>query len=614
MSFDAQRFAELAERDRQIDVMSSPKRQSPASAPAKSPNAPERAETRNKREHATNGKPRGRPNAGECGESGESNRPSIIIDTDEHRVNAEAIAALAADETVYQRGGLLVRVVRDHSPAARGVRRPYGPRIEALPLALLRERFTERAQWVQKRETQNAVVVSPAHPPAWCVSAVHARAQWPGIRHLEAIVDYPILRPDGTILREAGYDPETGLLLDTTGELPTIPENPALDEAIAARDRLLDVVSDFPFEGDVHRSAWLTGLLTPLARFAFAGPAPLFLVDANVRAAGKGLLLDVISRIVTGERFTIATYTSDEDELRKRITSLVLAGDRLVLFDNLDGKFGSAVLDAALTGVQWTDRVLGGNRMCSGPLYMIWYATGNNVAIAADTARRCCHIRLESDLERPETREGFRQPNLLAWVGENRLSLLSDALTILRAYCAAGRPNQSLPAWGSFEGWSGLPRSAVVWVGMPDPGETRSLLQERADDAATNMAVILAGLERLDSDRRGMTAAEVVDRVRNDLGYADMRDAIEGLVGKLDPRLLGNRLRTYRRRMFNGRYLDRVGTKQRAVRWAVFPAEHFHGGAENTHDTHHTHHDACESGESIPAPPESDYGPHRERY
>ena len=60
--------------------------------------------------------------------------------------------------------------------------------------------------------------------------------------------------------------------------------------------------------------AWL---LTPLARFAFTGPAPLFLVDANIRAAGKGLLLHVIAKIVTGEPFTIATYTHDEDELRK---------------------------------------------------------------------------------------------------------------------------------------------------------------------------------------------------------------------------------------------------------------------------------------------------------
>jgi hypothetical protein len=152
---------------------------------------------------------------------------------------------------------------------------------------------------------------------------------------------------------------------------------------------------------DEHRSAWLAALLTPLGRFAFAGPAPLFLVDSNVRGAGKGLLLHCISWIVTGEQFTIATYTSDEDELRKRITSLALAGDDLVLFDNLDGDFGNAVLDAALTASIWKDRILGTNRIAFAPLYVTWYATGNNVAVAADTARRICHIRLDSPEEHP---------------------------------------------------------------------------------------------------------------------------------------------------------------------------------------------------------------------
>src|SRR5262249_4882626 len=63
-------------------------------------------------------------------------------------------------------------------------------------------------------------------------------------------------------------------------------------------------------------------------------------------------------------------------------------------FDNLEGRFGNAVLDAALTGTSWKDRILGVNRMAEAPLYMTWYATGNNVIVAADTARRVCHVRL----------------------------------------------------------------------------------------------------------------------------------------------------------------------------------------------------------------------------
>jgi hypothetical protein len=248
--------------------------------------------------------------------------------------------------------------------------------------------------------------------------------------------------------------------------------------------------------------------------------------------------------------------------------------------------------------------------MAEAPLLMTWYATGNNVCIAADTARRVCHIRLESPEERPEERQDFRHRNLLAWVGDNRFKLLTAALTILRAYCALGRPDQRLPAWGSFEGWSELVRSAVVWIDMPDPGETRLLLQEQADLGAESMNVILASWERMDSARRGLTAAEVVQRVKDPSDnppdhLVDLRDALEAFLGKLDARLLGNKLRSYRRRIFAGRYIDKVGTEHSAARWAVFPASEFRSRAKYSPQTPHTpsgEGECRESGESFPAP------------
>lgn len=522
-------------------------------------------------------------------------RPQIIITTDEHVVNEQAAAALVLDQTIYQRGGVLVRVVTDGSPAAKGgIRRPFAPRIEALLAALLRERLAANVEWKSVREKDGDLIEKPAHPPTWCVSGVHARGSWPGVRHLEAVVEYPVLRPDGSVLCKPGYDDATGLLLAHAGPLPRLPDHPDHEAAISARDLLLEVVADFPFERDAHRAAWLAALLTPLARFAFAGPAPLFLVDANVRAAGKGLLLDCISRTITGERFSIATYTDDESELRKRITSLAVGGDRLALFDNLSGKFGNAVLDAALTATAWKDRLLGVNRVVEAPLYITWYATGNNVAIGADTARRICHVRLESPQERPEERRDFRHPNLLAWIGEQRQRLLASALTILRAYFVAGCPDQKLPAWGSYESWSSVVRAAVVWVGMPDPGETRLLLQDQADVNAEGMAVLLACWEKMDPERRGLTTAEVIDLLHKQPPesppdfHADAKAALESLLGKPDARQLGNRLRSYRRRIFQGRFIDQVGKKHQAARWAVFPAGDFQSGMKDTPHTRHT--------------------------
>jgi hypothetical protein len=422
---------------------------------------------------------------------------------------------------------------------------------------------------------------------------------------LEAVLDYAVLRLDGGILLKPGYDKDSGLLLHA-GELRfQVPDNPSRDDAIRARDKLLEVVEDFPFEKPVHRGAWMAALLTPLARFAFAGPTPLFLADANVRASGKGLLLNVIAKIITGQRFTIATYTDDENELRKRITALAVGGDRLVLFDNVVGNLGNGVLDAALTADSWSDRLLGMNKMYHGPLYCTWYATGNNVAISGDTPRRCCPIRLESSLERPEDRGDFRHPNLLAWVGEKRSELLSAALTILRAYCAAGKPDQNLPAWGSFEGWSALVRSAVVWVGLPDPREACLLLQNQADVAAQHMHVLLDCWEKMDPERKGLTAAEVIAMIypkqpvaSPPAPHADLKSVLDAMLTKPDSRSLGNTLAHYRRRIFGERYIDHAGKRQGAVRWAVFPAVGFKPYADETHQTPKTHLEPGSQGES----------------
>lgn len=516
-------------------------------------------------------------------------RPVIVVGPEEYLVNDAAVEALTRDEGIFQRAGLLVRVVHDDGPREKGIRRESTPIIDALPPAILRERLTANSEWVRIRETKDGPQECRAHPPSWCVSAVHARARWEGMRHLEAVVDYPIIRPDGSILVQPGYDRATGLILASSCSLGTMPDRPNRNDAFQARERLLEAVVDFPFAAPVHRAGWLAGLLTPLARFAFFGPSPLFLVDANIRAAGKGMALNAMSSIIRGRAFTVATYTEDENELRKRITSLAIAGERLVVFDNLTGRFGNGTLDAALTTTSWQDRILGVNKMVKCPLFISWYATGNNIQIGADTARRICHIRLESPEERPEERNDFRHPDLMGWIETNRPQLLAAALTILRSYILAGCPDMHLAAWGSFEGWSKLVRSAVVWAGMEDPGLTQIELQDRADVSAEYMKMLVHGWAQLDPDQKGMTAGAVIEHLRNCKGSKEpedsLRAAIEGLCGKLDSRALGNKIRHFHRRVFDGRYFDRRGTSHNAARWAVFAKKDFYAAPQATIET-----------------------------
>jgi hypothetical protein len=506
--------------------------------------------------------------------------PEIVVGTDEYRVNDEAAAALGRDSQLFQRGGILVHVVdvRTDDNSAPAVRRPDAtPVIRDVPNSLLREYLTRVANWMNWQGSAGKEKLVSTHPPAWCVSAVADRRVWPSVRRLEAVVTHPVLLPNGEILAANGFDRQSNLLVRLPHDLAiSVPDRPSRDDVAAAVANLSDLVADFHFETLAHRAAWFAGLLTPLAWFAFSGPSPLFLIDANVRAAGKGLLADMIGLIVTGRRFPVMAYTSDRAELRKRITTLAAEGDRLVLLDNLAGAIGNDILDAALTADHWKDRLLGGNKVYDGPLHVCWYATGNNVQLHADTARRACHCRIETADERPELREGFRYPDLRGHVRANRGQLLSSALLILRSWHVSGRPTHSLPAWGSFEGWSSVVREAVVSAGLPDPGSTRLALQSTADSDAVAMAALIDALERMDADRRGVTTGEIVDTIRNPTNpapewLADLRSAIEELCGRVDSRILGYRLRHFARRNFNGRMIDRATTvsASNSVRWVV---------------------------------------------
>jgi len=514
------------------------------------------------------------PNGKPPTESLDDNRPKVLITTEEHSVNDQAVAALARDEGVFQRGGILVHIVRG-TERADGIDRDAGsPTISRLPEAVLRERLTRNIQFVKMQKINKEIVEVDAHPPAWCVKAISQRGAWDGIRPLTAVVPSPVLRSDGTVLTTVGYDGKSGLYC-ADGAGVKIPDQPDRDDAVRAAKLLLDLVCDFPFAKPAHRSAWLSFILTPLARHAFDGPSPLFLKDANVRGSGKTLLCELGSIICYGTAIARMSNPGDDDEARKRITALAIAGDPLVLIDNIVGKLGCASLDAALTATVWKDRILGVSQMVELPLTVTWCASGNNVMLAADTTRRTLHIRLESPLENPELRTGFKYSNVTEYARENRAALLSAALTILRAYCIAGRPRQGLPAWGSFEGWSSLVREAVVWCDLPDPAQTRQELADIADSEAGALRDLLESWTEIDPCGEGRTTAEILDRLHGDYSaYPNVRSAIVELCpptkGPLPTaRQLGNRLGHCRRRIIGNKALDYRQRSGRQRAWQV---------------------------------------------
>jgi hypothetical protein len=497
-------------------------------------------------------------------------KPTILIGVDEELVINKAVDAIKAVPNVYQRGGILMQVVQGAKPP-RGIDRPKeAPQIAPIKTARLRTVLSSAATWL---ETIDRGETSPAHPPQWAVLGVEASPEWPGVRRLEGVVESPILRADGTILQAPGYDEETGLYYQPVGPVDPIPERPTHDDAQRAAHNLLEATSDFPFASHEHQATWLAAAITPAARYAYHGPAPLFLVDANVRGVGKTLLTDVISLVTLGRPMARMSAPSSDEEFRKRITAMALAGDSAVLIDNIAGSLGCASLDAALTATTWSDRRLQRSEMVSNiPLSMTWFGTGNNIILRGDTARRTSHIRLESRQENPEERADFQHADLLGWVRKERHRLAAIPATILAAYCAAGRPSMNLKPWGSFEGWSGLVRQAVVWCGLPDPAATRKELAAQADVEANAFRGLLAGWEELAPAGTGVTVAELISALeRCPDKYEMLRSSLIELVplkdGKFPARSLGMKLLNMRGRVAGGLYLENGDKEASGRKW-----------------------------------------------
>lgn len=516
--------------------------------------------------------------------------PTIDVSPHEqHRVNQETRLALrgARNLAFYQRGNALVHVVFDVDDArpAKTLRPVASPTIRSVGPATLSSELTRIARWrhTVRRGKSGTPRKEPCGPPAFVVNHLLEAGTWP-VPRLAGIVEAPVILPSGRVLQAPGYDAESELLYcpPAGSSFPPIPDEPCDEDIALARELLREAVCDFPFESDVHRAAWLAGVLSYFARWAYSGPTPLFLVDGNVRGSGKGKLVNLAASICLGRKPMLAHQTGDDKAEKELITAVALSGEMMVLIDNISRPFGSAPLDSALTETVWSQILKYNNDPTQLPLYAIWWATGNNVQFRkhSDTVRRTLRIRLDSPHERPEQREGFRHPDLDAWARANRRHLVWAALTLLRGFHQAGGRAEGLRTWGSFEGWSRLVRGALVWMGESDPHAAAAMHDDAADPAVEALGGLLQGWRELCRENKveGLTVQEAlahlqleIDQRRTDASYRSAHERLIGAVctlcppkvGKLpDGESLGYKLRMYKQRSVGGLRLETAEKKR----------------------------------------------------
>lgn len=424
-------------------------------------------------------------------------RREIAVCPPEHEVVRAAVEALEQQGGYYIRGKRLVYVWRHRGTKGRsGLKLPQGSPLicEATP-HWLREQLSGHIRFVKENAeglTRDCLV------PEWLAPMVLSSSKLQVLPTLQALVEVPVLLPDGSILEEPGLDPASGVFFAPLHPFSPMPEEPGREEAILAAGRLLSLVAEFPFaerpSPAAHAAAWLALALTPFARCAISGPVPFAFIEANGQGSGKGLLAQVTGQLALGRALPVGVAPREGDELQKMALATLREGVRMVLLDEAPSPFGSRQWNALVTAYPtFEGRLLGQSATIQVPQLAVWITTGNNVALSAEGVRRCLHIRLEPQVERPEERTGFKIPNLVAHVRKHHSEFVRDALTILRAYCLAGRPSFGLKSWGSFEEWSDLVRNAVYWVLGVDC-DTREALSVRADSTRAAQGALVLGL------------------------------------------------------------------------------------------------------------------------
>jgi hypothetical protein len=400
---------------------------------------------------------------------------------------------------------------------------PKSPRrIRAVTEGGLRRVFGEVADWVRKTKDEPVAAVPPQH----LLESYRYRTAWPGIPDLTGVSTVPVLRPDGSLWQAPGYDPVTKTFFDPNASYVPIPARPTRGEAKAAAEFILHGVRQFPFASEVDRAAWLAMVLTPIARPAFAGPSPLFCVSGNVPGAGKGALVDGVAQIATGKKAPSKGYPAiqvgrhwveRDEELGKIAKGVAMEGHAVYHLDNCPRahEFGGPGFESIVTQTENADRILGTNQAPLVPMLMLWAISGNLISPRSDMVRRTIMIRLLDLSERPEERE-YEGPSLGDWAVLNRGKLVSAALTILSAYIKAGRPPVGLKKLGSFEPWSDLVRSAVVWLGYADPCSARAQMAAE-DPEAVERNYLIDLLVEAGADREPVTAGQIVAKVLAEL-------------------------------------------------------------------------------------------------
>jgi hypothetical protein len=306
-------------------------------------------------------------------------------------------------------------------------------------------------QFVKKKKVEGGVILLPASAPQRVISALAGELDHidrSGLREVVQVVRAPFFTGDGTLIKNPGYNKESKTYMIDS---PVLKVPDTVDEALGIINNL---IFDFPFQSGAEKANYIGTLVTPMVRMMIDGPVPMTIIEANRRGTGKTKLAQIIQRVY-GLMPEVGEFPIDEDSMAKLMLSIVVEGQPIHLFDNINRTIASATLDKVLTTGYYSARVLGKTKNLHCRVLQLFLATINNARMSEDMSRRFVRSKLHTNLSKPEKRSGFKiEGNIVDWVNKNRDIVLGAVVRLIQNWIDLGKPvPKEIPRLGSYESW-----------------------------------------------------------------------------------------------------------------------------------------------------------------
>lgn len=470
-----------------------------------------------------------------------------------HRVVGAAERVLAEGTDYFSSGGAIVAVRQD---ARSGELRTEQVTEAGLALDLSRLADWEAPDGKGKQWSRCDV-------PPKAVFTLLRQPSYPLLRPLTGLARQPYFRPDRTFVMASGYDAKTGILASFDPAAFRLPE-PTRANAEAALTELKELLVEFKFHGDADVSAALCAILTGAIRSSLP-LAPAFSISASSPGSGKSYLASLICPFAgPGEPLNLS-YPMTNEEATKLCLSIGFTQPANVLFDDMPTDWlALGAINRLLTSETISERILGTNKVATVPASAMVIGTGNNIRPLRDMSRRVISIYLLPKQAITDLRYTGRPAEAVKAKREHYVGL---ALTIIRAWIAAGCPMCDVAQIASYGEWSDLCRQPLMWLGEPDPA-TSLIRQVTHDPDLDDLGALLEHWYAY------FGSAPVT--VRKLLKVAEKNDALKDVLQDLpctegnnvNRSKFGRYLSRYANRIVNGLQLKQVETTERNA-WSV---------------------------------------------